>query len=196
VDRFHCLIAVLVLVVPSQSKTLGRSDPVIAKGSVSADAVSVYRGFFHWYSHGKPVAPELANVTYAHDAVRDLEGSDCLQGITLERGSSNTVHRLTYRVAKGTQVRMVDGKRRLATIKRDAAPDPMLRGKLPDDAFKTAFPSGVLNISEVIFDQIHSFAVMSYSFHCGSLCGGGGTLAFKRVGTSWVVSGLCETTIY
>lgn len=62
-----------------------------------------------------------------------------------------------------------------------------LRGvsMLVEDAVRAAFDSGLLTLSEIVFDKRHKFAVMDFSFHCGMLRGHGGMVVLQQVGGRW-----------
>ena len=47
------------------------------------------------------------------------------------------------------------------------------------------FLAGLSFAHEVKNDADHHFAVVSYAFWCGSLCGSGATLAFEKIGAEW-----------
>ena len=51
-------------------------------------------------------------------------------------------------------------------------------GQSVDDAVEAGFKAGLFTFSEVVFDTAHTHAALNYTFHCGSLCGHGGTVVF------------------
>jgi hypothetical protein len=66
--------------------------------------------------------------------------------------------------------------------------DAIHKGVSVDDAVKAGFAAGQLRLSEVVFDKDHNFAIFSYSFHCGRLCGSGGTILLEKEDHKWVRS--------
>ena len=55
----------------------------------------------------------------------------------------------------------------------------------------SVFASGMLSLSEIVFDRTHHHAVVSYAFVCGGLCGNGSTLILEKDGDSWKVKKTC-----
>lgn len=55
------------------------------------------------------------------------------------------------------------------------------------DAHEPAFGGGLWQVSDVGFDLTGQHALIEGSFHCGVLCGWGGTAVFERVGKRWVL---------
>src|SRR5690606_22379494 len=49
-----------------------------------------------------------------------------------------------------------------------------------DDAVDAAFAAGVIQLSEIVFDQTQRHAVVQFAFTCGSLCGHSGAMLLVR----------------
>jgi len=59
-------------------------------------------------------------------------------------------------------------------------------GQSVDTAVKNSFNSGLGSFSAIAFNKSHTLAAFSFSFVCGSLCGNGRIVIFKRTSTGWV----------
>jgi hypothetical protein len=92
-----------------------------------------------------------------------------------------TVHVFSEGAFPKDSVRLVDpDKHKL----RD--PGTSIReGQSVDDAVDAGFAAGLFTFSEIVFDNSHTHAALSYSFNCGSLCGHGGTVVFTKEGNRW-----------
>lgn len=75
-----------------------------------------------------------------------------------------------------------------AQLRKATNTDPergIAKGKSVNDAVEAGFENGLFSLSEVAFDKDHHYAVVSYKFWCGLLCGSGATLVFEKVGDEW-----------
>lgn len=62
------------------------------------------------------------------------------------------------------------------------------KGQSVDSAVDAGISHGLMTLSAITFNQQHDVAMFTYSFRCGSLCGNGGTIMFKRSPAGWVRS--------
>jgi hypothetical protein len=53
------------------------------------------------------------------------------------------------------------------------------------DAVSKAIESGFLSLSEVASDKNKETAVMRFTFYCGTVCGRGGLLIYKKMDGKW-----------
>jgi hypothetical protein len=53
----------------------------------------------------------------------------------------------------------------------------------------TYLPSGVLTLSEILFDKEHLYAVVAYEFYRGPLAAHGSTMVLKKIDGHWKVHG-------
>ena len=110
----------------------------------------------------------------------NLPNEDCTKGISFANIPDNQVHRLTTELNDFARIHVVNADAQLAKL-REHDPGSLIRqGKKVEDAVSEGFASGLLTLSEVVFDKTGRYAVMSFGFRCGQLCGHGGTLIFKR----------------
>jgi hypothetical protein len=54
---------------------------------------------------------------------------------------------------------------------------------------------GLLTLSRIAFDVSRSYALLSYSYSCGGLCGEGGSLLLVKASGKWVIARRCSTQI-
>jgi hypothetical protein len=116
-----------------------------------------------------------------------LSRNEYLHSIRLENlsAASHSFHELTPDDLPGTNARLV-GPKKHAKIARANDPDKTIReGKSVENAVKDAFATGLFSMSEIAFDKDRHYAVVSYSFWCGSLCGHGATVVFEKVNGEW-----------
>ena len=155
--------------------------------SLTADQIAVYRAFLVSYSDGSEGTLNLASSIRPLELSRGEHASGCLKGIA-SRGitSKHTAsHTLSADVVSGIKIHLVDPQKQFDVIKLNDPGDKIRRGAPVEDAVKSAFDSGMLEISEIAFDKRHWYAVLNYSFPCGRLCGHGGTVVFERVNGVW-----------
>ena len=83
-------------------------------------------------------------------------------------------------------VRFVDPKAQRKQIsKNDPGVTIFRQGKSVDAAVGAAFASGLLTLSEIAFDRDRGYAVFTYGFVCGGLCGHGETVVFEKQNGQW-----------
>jgi len=58
-------------------------------------------------------------------------------------------------------------------------------GKAVNEAVRNAESSGLFSLSEIAFDREHRYAVVSYRYWCGALCGDGAAFVFQKIASEW-----------
>lgn len=176
------------LSIPSTASR--HEKPVKSATPFTADEVAIYRAVLeHWLAH-EPTSLNVSAATFPLDATSPLSGlSDCgcLQGINLGNISSpfHSFRDLTSGVLPGKNMRLVDAKRQAGIVHANDPHKTIGTGKTVKDAVRDAFATGLFSMSEIAFDTQHHFALVSYAFWCGSLCGNGATLVFEKIGGEW-----------
>lgn len=120
-------------------------------------------------------------------SIEDFRDCECFEDINLDNlpTAFRTSHSLAGIVLPTKGMRLVDPDRQSSLI-HDNDPSRTIReGTLIKDAVNRAFQTGLFSMSEIAFDKEHRYAVVSYNFWCGLLCGNGATLIFERVGNGW-----------
>jgi len=177
------------------------------KIKVSADPltdeqVAVYRTVLGSYSNGSNTTLNVADKTETLDLSEDKE---CLKGIELESTSAAVVHRLDQRVTKmkknmvlvdaETQQKKIEENDPQKLMKRAIDDGERVTDKQIGDSLTQAFGTGLFTFSEIAFDKQHHYAVLTYSFVCGGLCGHGNTIVLKKVKEGWRIGRTCRNWI-
>lgn len=179
------LLLTLVVAVPA---TAADRKPALSKASMTPDQIAVYRVFLNSYSNGSnSKLYNLANRTFPLDLSDDKGKGGCLDGLVFDDSQhpDSTFHKFDPHVAL-PNVRFVDPDKQQEAVKENDPSRTIHRGKPVNDAVEAAFNSGILTLSEVAFDKTGDFAVMSFSFVCGGLCGHGETMVYERKNGNWV----------
>ena len=176
----------------------GSTKPTMSSTPLTTEQIAVYRAVLTDYLKGSNGALNLANVT---EPIGESEKA-CLAGrdsaVIME--SASVIHRIEPSVVANTKIVLVDPDRQQKTIKEND-PQNLIKKAIDDhqkvtdeeldQSVKSAFDSGLFELSEVVFDKGHRRAVVSYSFVCGGLCGNGNTLLLKKAGENWKVAKRC-----
>jgi hypothetical protein len=183
-------VAFLLAVVMAFPSSYASSKPVKSSTLLSADEVAIYKAILQQYGANDSGALNVSATTVPlnpDSPTSGLSRDGCLQGVQLENldGASHSFHELPPEILLGTNAKLVDPKKH-AKIAHANDPDKTMRqGKSVEDAVKGAFANGLFSMTEVGFDKDHHYAVVGYSFWCGSLCGHGRTLVFEKVNGVW-----------
>jgi len=60
------------------------------------------------------------------------------------------------------------------------------KGQSVRSAVERAYSNGLMTLSSVTFDEQRDVAIFAYTFICGSLCGNGGVLIFRKTAKGWI----------
>jgi|SRR5579862_2556521 len=153
---------------------------------LTEDEIGVYKVFLHNYAKDATEPVNLGN-RLTRLELSDVAGDGCLQGLSLQKvePSRSANYRFSADLVSGTNVRVVDPEQQASVVK-DNDPGTKLRsGDAVGDAVKSGFATGLLQVSEIAFERGHQHAVLEFGFHCGVLCGHGGTLVFEKVKGQW-----------
>lgn len=158
------------------------TQPNISKGPLTRDEIAIYRTFLFSYDTGLDAPINVADITVKFDPdPGDLKG--CLKEFATSNSSAE-LHRFTTEFSDLAKIRMID-----TNTHKIADPGIAIRqGDSVDHAVKAGFEAGVLTLSEIAFDPTHHFAAFTYSFHCGALCGNGGTVILEMQHGIWKIS--------
>jgi hypothetical protein len=170
---------------------------------LNTEQIAVYRAVIEDYrSKYRQGRLNVANQTIALDQPGRRFEKPCRRGFSHKaaEGTTAVVHKLGPEVATGLSVLLVDSARQEKEI---AENDPQnlvenalrdgghLTGQQIHDSVNKAFETGLLTLSEIIFDKHQRHALVEYDFDCGRLCGNGRTLILKKVGRKWKVGKRC-----
>lgn len=168
--------------------------PALSKDPLTTEQIAIYRVFLQKYLQGNDDSLNVANTTDPLDfSFMELkEGKGCLRGISLEnfKQAHSIVHTVGPDVAINSKIVIVDPAKQTEQIKENDPSKALLKGRRDvDELVKTAFSSALFTFSEIGFDKKHTWAVLTFSFLCGSLCGHGGTVILHRVKGEWKITG-------
>lgn len=189
-QRLSVSVTFVALLLTCNAATSKNQKPVKSASSLSSDEIAIYKAILRTYSGDKDENLNVAATTYPLDPNASTTGFDqpeCLKGVELENlpSVSNSYHDLPADVLPSEGMRLVDPKRQARIVHSNDPSNTIRKGKPVKDAVEAAFSTGLFSMSEIAFDKGHHFAVVGYSFWCGSLCGHGGTLVFENVNEEW-----------
>jgi len=183
------LTFVLVIGLAYTSTSAMSDKPVKVTTPLSANEVAIYNAVLRQYSDNKDIALNVSQTTYPLDPNSPMESlqADCLKGIHLENlaAVAHSFHQLPADVLPGKGMKLVDPKKQTRIVHSNDPSNTIPKGKPVKDAVENAFSTALFSISEIAFDKDREFAVVSYRFWCGSLCGNGSTLVFQKIKGEW-----------
>jgi hypothetical protein len=182
-NRFLICGALLAGINATASDKASLSD-----SPMTSDQIEVYRVFLSSYTNGsKALHLNLAKRTSALELSKEMSEGGCLKGINLDATaySNSVVHEFDSKTPLRENITIVDPEEQNKAVKENDPNRTMRRGTPVNRAVANAFAVGLLTLSEVSFDNTHQYAVMSFSFVCGGLCGHGATLVFEKRNGHW-----------
>jgi len=152
----------------------------ISSSSFTHEQTAVYQAFFAAYREG--LSRQWMNVAEVTNILQPDEGdySGCMKGFA-KAPPDKVIHRLTEDFGQQNHLHIVDPK----THKVQDPEDEMRKGQSVESAVKSGFDTGLLTLSEIIFDVNHKRAAFRYSFHCGGLCGHAETVVYEKRRRVW-----------
>jgi hypothetical protein len=202
----HCFWVVTLIFSLSIDGVLiaEEKEPELSKESLSIEQAEIYQVFLESFSKNAKEKSVfyLANITVPLDQKAFEFDRECVRGMHLEQSEdpAKTVHHLDEKLFSGLKIVLVDADKKAKSVEEN---DPQtlvqdVAQYLPDefnkqleDSIEGAIQNGYWTVSEVIFDQKHNHAVISAGFHCGSLCGFGNMIVFKKSGKKWKINKQC-----
>jgi hypothetical protein len=181
-----------LLVFASLPQSTEDTPPILSKDPLTADQIAIYRIVLENYG-GAPAPLHVANRTAAlpinepDDSSEDDFDGPCLKEVKKlrlvnKKDVGTTVHMLDPSLAIKDRVILVDPDAQGIQVEANDPSKTMREGKTSDEAVNQAFATGLLAMSEIVFDQRHRVALMSFSFWCGRACGHVAVLLFKKTG--------------
>ncbi len=187
------LLAVLICALPMLAPSQEQS-PTVSDQPLNPDQIAIYRAFLRGYNNGSGDPLNVATKTVALRLEED-EQKGCLKGIVFEdiEPAAKTVHVFRAENLQAKNVRLVEPDAQTKIVEENdpqrlvhaAIDGRVVSDRQLDEAVTNAFRTALLQVSEIAFDKTGRFAVMQFSFYCGSLCGHGGTLVFEKRKGRW-----------
>jgi hypothetical protein len=153
--------------------------PQVSPNPVDADSLAIYRDFLKSYDNGSGSSLNISELT-APFQPEESDRKGCLSEFPSSEFGSTTVHRFAADTFPPPN-KLVDPQKH-----KIYDPGSAIRGGQPvDDAVERGFAAGLFTFSEVAFNPPHTHAALSFSFHCGMLCGHGATLIYEKQNGVW-----------
>jgi hypothetical protein len=197
----------LFLVAAAAHAQSAEPKPVLSPDALTPDQINIYRAVLSGFTKDakdEDQAMNLANRTEPFTADSE-EYKTCLKDVDQPKAEERPIiHRLDPAVALSAKMVLVDPGRQNETI-RENDPGNLLHQAIDDhkqvsdqqleDSVQRAVAAGLFTFSEIVFNQDHTVAAVQFSFVCGSLCGNGRTMVFKKVKGKWKRSKACSSWI-
>jgi hypothetical protein len=169
-------------------------SPVESKAPLTKEEITIYRDVLYRHvSKWKPT--NVSRLTFPLDAGSDIL-RDCLPVIDLGAIGTPSYHRLGSEVLARKNMRLVDPAMQAEIINRNDPSKTMKNGKPVSAAVDDAFATGMVLLSEIVFDRGRLYAVVESTFRCGIVCGNGRTEVYKKVDEAWKFDRVCSSAIY
>lgn len=183
--KIYVLKTAVVILLPSAAINYGQPPQVqISFSPLTAEQTAVYGAFLTDYRRGSR-RQEIIDVAETTEILQSDEGDygGCMKGFP-KVAPVEVIHRLTEDFANQNHLHLVDPK----LHKFQDPQDGMRNGLSVENAVESAFKSGLLTISEIIFDSNRKIAALHYSFVCGQLCAHFETVVYEKRRGVWKAS--------
>jgi hypothetical protein len=178
---------------------IGKDKPAKNTLPLTEDEIAIYRAVLQHYGGEDISALNVSVRTYPFEmnSFSNENIAGCLKGIKLDNlpAIQNAYHELTNDILLVKNLTLVDPTKHSKIVRKNDPSITIAKGKSVNDAVSDAFSSALFSMSEIAFDQNRNYAVISYSFYCGSLCGNGATLLLKKENGEWKLSRSCSNWI-
>ena len=165
------------------------SRPTRNAAILTADEIAIYHAVLARWASDSQGSLNVANKTVPLGTASPsaLSNCACVEGINVEDDSPafRSYRRLTPDILPGNNMHLVDPEEQSASVRINDPGVTTSQGKAIDDAVQGAFEAGLFSLSEIAFDRGHHFAIVTYAFWCGGLCGNGSTMVFEKIGSEW-----------
>jgi hypothetical protein len=161
--------------------TSGARAPSNKSSPLTEEQIDIYVLFLNQFLGQNKVLAFLADKTVPLELSPDDWKDACMSGIELQSTTvaKTPAHSLGTKFISRIKSRLVEPSRLQVYVPPPNQEKPTKR------ASKEELTEGFLEISEIVFDKTHRFAVMRYSFGCGGLCSGSRVFVFVFDGEHW-----------
>ena len=165
-----------------------RPKPEISPKPLTSEQIAVYHAVLtEWIGH-EHRSVNLQSLTDVAEPGGMSGYGNCAKKFKIET-PSQTIHRFlatdAERLVPGGVVQLIDPRRGTAEVRANDPESSMRKGKSVDEAVENGFAHGLFSLSEIVFDEEHLHAIVSYGFVCGGLCGHGETVVLEKVNGAW-----------
>jgi hypothetical protein len=174
----------LILLSLASSFLLGQEKPAkpspkITTLPLTADQKSVYRDFLLQFRSSPSQPMNVAELTFIFEP-DDADYSGCMKDFQ-PKPPLTEIHRLGNNFATENGVKTIDPQQHKIVDPMES----MQGGQSAELATKKGFGSGILYVSEIVFDARHKHAALRYGFICGGLCGNSETVVLEKRKGGW-----------
>ncbi len=195
-------IRLVALVLATAGLAFGQeppnAKPKVSDRPLTAEQLAVYRAVLPRMMDDDKQTINLAVQTVPLETSGPTGDEDCEKGLDLEPASPAVVHRFRKEDLPQlgrNKIGLVDAEKQRKEVADNDPEKSIQRGLSIEDAVRNGFAHGLVTLSEIRFDKEHKFAVVSYSFFCGSLCGNGGTMVVEKRDGAWTRKSRCRDWI-
>lgn len=182
----HKRLVVALVFLQFAHLSCAQTDSVqVLSSSFTQEQIAVYRAFLADYRRGNDA--RTINVAEQTDILEPDDGdySGCMKDFP-RSSRGKIIHRISNEFAKSNRLRITDPK----SHKISDPQEGMEKGQSVESAVRSGFDSGLLTLSEIIFDPSHQRAALHFSFVCGGLCGHTETVVYEKRHGAWKASRL------
>jgi hypothetical protein len=154
--------------------------PSLCPKPLTTEQISIYRAFLIDYDNGSKDILNVAQTTGTFEA-DDGDLTGCMKTFNKANSRALVTHNFQPDTFPIDSVHLVDPETHQISDPGNA----IREGQSVDDAVNAGFKAALFTLSEIVFDSSHTHAALNYTFHCGSLCGHGGTVVFIKVRGTW-----------
>ncbi len=174
------LVVTLILAQSSLRASAQPGSSQVSSTAFTLEQIAVYQAFLSDYRRGDN--RKTINVAEVTETLQPDEGdySGCMKGFPKSTPAKGA-RRLTLDFAEQNHLLIVDPK----VHKVEDPEDVMRTGQSVESAVESGFKSGLLTLSEIIFDTNRKRAALHYSFICGRLCAHFETVVYEKRHGIW-----------
>jgi hypothetical protein len=189
------LLVQLVVSLAADGPTKAQPEPnfgaKLVEQHVGAEELAVYRAFLQSWFEDSKASINLSIRTEESD--EGLGEEHCFEGVAMEPASGGPrVFRAEDLLLLGPyRFHLVDPREHEKLVKQNDPENGIGKGRDVDAAVENGFAHGLFTLGEVRFNRSHTLAVIAFRFHCGMLCGHGGTVLLKKVNGVWRRKEMC-----
>jgi hypothetical protein len=178
----RCSLVFALFLLQSAHLIYAQPDSVQVQSSpFTREQTAVYQAFLADYRRGDDA--RTINLADQTDILEPDEGdySGCMSKFP-KAARGKTVHHLGEEFARENRLRVINPKLHKLS---DPEEGWRLKGESVESAVQAGFDSGLLTLSEIIFDAKHRRAALHYSFVCGKLCAHVETVVYEKRHGVW-----------
>lgn len=167
---------------------------------LTAEQIAVYRAVLEYTQGPEEHSLNIANVTdpfylpgFNGSCPKDDEEEPALPTHLI-------IHRLAPSIAVNNKIVLVDPNEQNKIIEKNDG-EKMILSARPEGhqktetdingSVETAFSTGMVSLSEIVFNKKHTRAILTLSFCARRKCGAGSLMILKRVRNRWKVGKTC-----